>query len=89
MTDTFSPEYQLNRIWRMRDLRDTVDGEYRLAIAMARHIGVPIETVAKRAGIAVSEVDRVAEELSGEDIVELSETELDWVERHHGSVSFR
>jgi hypothetical protein len=56
---------------------------YSLALA------VPIETVAERAGMAASDVDRVAAELSGEDIVELSETELDWTEFHYGAVSFR
>lgn len=79
MTDIYSHEHQLNRIWRMRELRDMAHGEYRVAIAMARHIGVPVEIIARRAGITPDAIDTIVKELSNEDLIELAETELDWV----------
>jgi len=89
MHDIYDPEHQLKRIWRMRDIRDAADGEYRVAIAMANHIGVPKEKIAAKAGITPADIDAIVEELSCEDIIELAEAELDWVDYDRGAVYIR
>ena len=89
MPDIYDPQHQLKRIWRMRDIRDAADGEYRVAVAMARHIGVPVEDVARRAGLTPEQIDEVVAELANEDIVELAEAELDWVDYDNGAVYIR